>query len=455
VTLRPVQKHPDVLRIPANPLNPSEYFLVENRPRLEGPFDAPRQVTYFDNFNQREVTTVIGGLPGSGVLIYHVDERRSSNDDRGHLLVAVEEAGQGEIDPVTGRISGSNLLLPFGHPQANRGDAGDPFGNKNKTFTQRTVPTSINYDGFDSGVRITDITAPPMVDANLDKNMSPDPATNHVVKEDNANATLSVRIASIIGAVFAPTASTAPAIQARLLSLAREPLSGITATVEGTEFTFFDVGAGEYLIEITANNFVPQLVPVKVTEGATILRAFLSPQLSNVQLKTGWNMISFPIDFQGRRISDVFGMTDLRSFGWNGEVYVANPVVEAGKGYWIYVTDPARMRIVLPGVASSSDLDQPIQIKRGWNLIGNPFPRAITWDPATIQIQLANGDKIPLSVAQDRGIASDFGWVYRPDLNDYQRLRRGDPVPMYQGFWYYSNVEGNIIVFPAPRTPAG
>lgn len=97
VTLPAVERVPHVVKIPAAPDHPEEYYLLENRRRLGA--DA--------------------ALPGEGLLVWHVDERvggfRSAQDDVWHkLLHLVEADGRGDLD--RGHGAGGN-----------RGDATDPW----------------------------------------------------------------------------------------------------------------------------------------------------------------------------------------------------------------------------------------------------------------------------------------------------------------------------------------
>ena len=99
-----------------------EYFLVENR-----------QKTGYD-----------ASLPGCGLLIWHIDETRTSsnsaNADETRKLVDLEEAdGLANLDN-----------------KVNRGDAGDPFpGSTNKFgFNDATNPNSKLYSGAASGVSV-------------------------------------------------------------------------------------------------------------------------------------------------------------------------------------------------------------------------------------------------------------------------------------------------------------
>jgi len=100
-----------------------EYFLIENRQRVS--YDA--------------------GLPGCGLLIWHVDESRKDNEDDAHRLVHLEQA------------DGLNDLTSM----TNAGDAGDPYpgtGN-NRTFHNTSNPNSRLYSGASSGVVVTNISA--------------------------------------------------------------------------------------------------------------------------------------------------------------------------------------------------------------------------------------------------------------------------------------------------------
>lgn len=104
-----------------------EYFLLENRQKLSGTWDI--------------------GLPGHGLIIYHVDETWivnniwSVNSTANHQGLDIEEA------------DGTSTTT-------NDGDGGDPFpGSSNKTgFTDNTVPGSHSWAGASLGKPITNIT---------------------------------------------------------------------------------------------------------------------------------------------------------------------------------------------------------------------------------------------------------------------------------------------------------
>lgn len=101
-----------------------EYFLVENR-QASGAFDS--------------------SLPGSGLLIWHIDENQTNNRDETHYWVALLQA-DGKKD------------LELNH---NRGDAGDcwPGTTSNTNFTATSTPNSKSYAGQATCVAVTGISA--------------------------------------------------------------------------------------------------------------------------------------------------------------------------------------------------------------------------------------------------------------------------------------------------------
>jgi immune inhibitor A len=118
ITVRPSTEYPDIYR-----LGPEgqEYFLIENRERKG--FDA--------------------SLPGEGLLVMHVDESRSNNNDQNHYLVGILQCdGRRDLEK-----------------NANRGDAGDPYPSaSNNAFAADTDPCSHLYNGKDSGVSLAKIS---------------------------------------------------------------------------------------------------------------------------------------------------------------------------------------------------------------------------------------------------------------------------------------------------------
>ncbi len=101
-----------------------EYFLIENRQKIG--YDV--------------------ALPSSGLLIWHVDESQSGNqEDRRKLLDLIEASREQDLDCVC---------------HENFGDAGDPFPGKNnlRIFDDQTAPNARLYTGLPSRIVIGNIS---------------------------------------------------------------------------------------------------------------------------------------------------------------------------------------------------------------------------------------------------------------------------------------------------------
>jgi M6 family metalloprotease-like protein len=101
-----------------------EYFLIENRQKIG--YDA--------------------ALPGAGLLIWHVDESQSGNqEDRRKLLDLVEASREQDLDCVCNE---------------NFGDTSDPFPGENelRIFDDQTAPSARLYTGVPSRISISNIS---------------------------------------------------------------------------------------------------------------------------------------------------------------------------------------------------------------------------------------------------------------------------------------------------------
>ncbi len=126
-----VQRSGQVVRILTHAESTQEYFLIENRARL----GADK------------------GLKGEGLLIWHVDEAktsfRRSQDDPRHKRVDLLTADGWPSD------------LDIGHAQGgNRGDAGDPWAKRASGPSPGGSPSTDAYDGTPGRFSIRKISPP-------------------------------------------------------------------------------------------------------------------------------------------------------------------------------------------------------------------------------------------------------------------------------------------------------
>lgn len=123
VTVGSVEQSHTVHRIWKDGQSGPEYFLLENRQPVG--YDA--------------------ALPGSGLLLWHIDEAQAGNSDETHYKVGLLQA-DGKRDLELSR---------------NRGDAGDPFPGTAgaASVTDSTSPGTLSYAGAATGVSVTGIPA--------------------------------------------------------------------------------------------------------------------------------------------------------------------------------------------------------------------------------------------------------------------------------------------------------
>ncbi|HDS31062.1 MAG TPA: M6 family metalloprotease domain-containing protein, partial [Firmicutes bacterium] len=122
VEFTPRSEHGDIYRLWHQGETGPEYFLVE--------MVTPTAYDY--------------QLPGSGLMIWHVDDTISNNNNWQHKLLDVEEAdGLDHLDKLT-----------------NWGDSTDPyFEGNNTTFNSASYPNSKAYSGADTDVQVLNISA--------------------------------------------------------------------------------------------------------------------------------------------------------------------------------------------------------------------------------------------------------------------------------------------------------
>ena len=196
-----------------------EYFLIENRQK----------------------TGIDGRLPGSGLLVWHVDESRRNNLDETHKLVDVEEA------------SGiQHMDLGYDEPGSNFGGGETPYPGDtgNREFSDTTTPDAKTYAGADSGIHIYQISdsAPvmtaligfraPFRPPQLPTFVDVQPASSyHVAIEGMAADGIIAGYETASGTEFRPSSPVLRAQFAKMIDLALR----LTVTEGGTALPFVDV----------------------------------------------------------------------------------------------------------------------------------------------------------------------------------------------------------------------
>ena len=135
--------------IPQVETNPTVYQLLNNPNGVDWMFESYSGTGEYYLIENRQKVGFDVGLPGCGLLIWHIDEsvvsNNSANANQNRRLVDLKQA------------DGLNSLnITVG---GNRGDVGDPFPglSLNRTFNATSNPKSNLYSGSPSGVSVTNI----------------------------------------------------------------------------------------------------------------------------------------------------------------------------------------------------------------------------------------------------------------------------------------------------------
>ncbi|MCJ7796229.1 MAG: M6 family metalloprotease domain-containing protein [Thermoleophilia bacterium] len=196
-----------------------EYFLIENRQK----------------------SGIDGWLPGSGLLVWHVDESRPNNMDETHKLVDVEEAAGIQT-----------MDLGWNEPGSDFGRADDPYPGDtgNREFSDTTTPDAKTYAGTDSGVHIYQISdSGPVMTALIGFRTPFRPPQQRTFVDVPAGDPYHVAIAGMAadgiiagyetagGTEFRPSSPVLRAQFAKMIDLTL----GLTVTEGGTALPFVDV----------------------------------------------------------------------------------------------------------------------------------------------------------------------------------------------------------------------
>ncbi|OQA88017.1 MAG: hypothetical protein BWY28_01793 [bacterium ADurb.Bin236] len=108
---------------------------------------------------------------------------------------------------------------------------------------------------------------------------------------------------------------------------------------------------------------------------AIALGTFALADIEPPAMTAGWSLVSAPCDVSVQDILDNTGFDSLNIFEWNGERYAASDTLKRGIGY---AADSNRS-IGAAGLCADSNDEDPLAVRlpAGWNLIGNPYKRAM------------------------------------------------------------------------------
>lgn len=159
-------------------------------------------------------------------------------------------------------------------------------------------------------------------------------------------------------------------------------------------------------------------------------------------LNPGWNLVSMPLEPEVTgalfQLGDDLPMLDVFQY-FDGKYYAAQEAdIQAGIGYWVFVTEDTE--IDLEGLPSAPVVRVPM--KKGWNILGNPYETELKWDDSVI-IEIG-GAQYTLSAAAAAGVLSPE--LYRFDSGGYIRQEPGAAMAPWKGYMVKFLQEAVIVM---------
>lgn len=293
--------------------------------------------------------------------------------------------------PVQGLIFGNNMRLNIaGDFSGLQNDSDIPLGEP--TFIQRFPPavvtpgasrTIVHYirnvwsvaDFRDPYTVVLD--APRLIDAQRQPDgtfASTDRTVRLWIDNQFAQIDKEVPLTNVRATINLPAGLTLAPGSAREISLARidpNELRFVEWTIQSDNRTYGDLPIS---VDIT-------VVPGPAKRLSSTIRVAANPTVSYV---AGPNLIGMPYQFADTSLDAILGLTtgrDYVAYQWDPEFNGYQPVttVQRGLGYWL-VPNAAITNRTLNGAAIPTDSGSGgllVSLKRGWNLISNPYNYAV------------------------------------------------------------------------------
>ncbi len=142
-------------------------------------------------------------------------------------------------------------------------------------------------------------------------------------------------------------------------------------------------------------------------------------------VEKGWNLVSSPCDVSLDELHQKLGNDEILVFAWDGQRYVQANAMERGRGY--FLNDNA---ILNSSIVCKNETPLPegfaVQLHEGWNLIGNPYHRSITFQNAF-------------------GSAADLmGAIYAWQGNRLRLLDSSDHMIPFRGYWVHAQAPASL-----------
>jgi hypothetical protein len=167
-----------------------------------------------------------------------------------------------------------------------------------------------------------------------------------------------------------------------------------------------------------------------------------------VSIQKGYNLISIPyILSPNDGKTALLGLTSRNAYFMEGGKWQSlfdKGTLTPGEGIWIQAD--AAQSYQLPVIATPVDQTKPftISLKKGWNAIGNPFNKSITWSPS---VKTSKGTTTYQKAVDAKILSASYDAL--PTTKNYKKVNPGETVAPFQGLLIESGGDNIDLVISA------
>ncbi|NLC57708.1 MAG: hypothetical protein GX774_12785 [Armatimonadetes bacterium] len=226
--------------------------------------------------------------------------------------------------------------------------------------------------------------------------------------------------------------------------LVKSVLTGDVVEEGGNRYNYKLTGlaAGQYDVRASKGGFSGGSTRVTLQESQQLFNVNFTLESLHV-FSSGLSMVSTPYDYSTRDPGNLLGLAtnQVKIAHWVGTRYAYYPEAPAdrfrnGAGYFLLL-DKA-VSLTQEGTPIDTSKPKALRLTAGWNMIGNPFPFAVNWFDAQVQV---GAETISLNEAISRDLIKNALWTYS---NGEYRL--AFQLMPWEGYWVKATQDLTVLI---------